>query len=74
MVIVTFRVVAFLGQVILQFSLIVVCSFIDPPDHRCDQLGSGDPPTRGQLCSYWRICFGFSSGVRVSDTPPFWMG
>lgn len=75
-VIVTFWSETLLGPIILQFFFFFepVCSIINPRGHHCNQLGSGNPPTCGQLCSYWRICFGFSSRVCVSDTPPIWMG
>ena len=67
------------SRVIVTFLLVIlckcpVCSIIDPRDHRCGKLGSGNPPTCGQFCSYWRIFFWFSSWVCVSDTPAIWMG
>ena len=49
-------------------------SILDPRDHHCNQLSSGNPSTCGQLCSYWRISVRFSSWICVSNPAPVWLG
>ena len=45
-----------------------------PCDHHCYQSSSGNSPTCGQFCSYWRLSYRISSWICVFDTSPVWMG
>ncbi|RVW33819.1 RHOMBOID-like protein 1 [Vitis vinifera] len=53
----------FLSSLLIGQYMLISWQHLDPRDHHCNQLSSGNPSTCGQLCSYWRISVRLTLGL-----------